>query len=188
MSEELNIDYGPLTELIGVWKGHKGMDIAPEPEGTEENPYYETITFTEGGTVDNAESQTLSILFYRQIVQRKSNDEVFHDQTGYWLWDPREKVVMHTLTIPRAVCLIAGGNYNGEKDADGSTVIEVVAGIDNKDWGIVQSPFMQKNAKTTAFQIKVNVGNGKMTYAETTMLDIYGRVFEHTDANELIRV
>ncbi len=78
MSEKLNIDYGPLTELIGVWKGHKGMDIAPESDGTEENPYYETITFTEGGTVDNAESQTLSILFYRQIVKRKSNDEKEH--------------------------------------------------------------------------------------------------------------
>ena len=187
MSEELNIDYGPLTELIGVWKGDKGMDIAPEPDGTEENPYYETITITEGGTVDNAESQTLSILFYHQIVKRKSNDEVFHDQIGYWLWDPRDKVIMHTLSIPRGVCLIAGGSHNGKNDADGNIVIELVAGIENKDWSIVQSPFMQQNAKTTDFQIKVIVGNGKMTYAETTMLDIYGRVFEHTDANELIR-
>ena len=42
------VDYGPLSKLIGVWKGDKGMDIAPEPDGTEENPYYETITFTEG--------------------------------------------------------------------------------------------------------------------------------------------
>ena len=185
MKEELKVDYGPLTGLIGVWEGNKGMDIAPEPDGTEENPYYETITFTEGGTLSNAESQVLSILYYRQIVKRKSNDEVFHDQTGYWLWDPREKVVMHTLTIPRAVSLVAGGSYNGEKDADGNTVIEVLAGIDNKDWGIAQSPFMQKNAKTTDFQIKVIVGNGKMTYSETTMLDIYGRVFEHTDTNVL---
>lgn len=185
MSEEIIIDYGPLTELIGVWKGDKGMDIAPEPDGTEENPYYETITFTEGGTLSNAESQVLSVVYYRQIVKRKSNDEVFHDQTGYWLWDPREKVVMHTLTIPRAVSLVAGGNHNGEKDADGNIVMEVVAGIENKDWGIVQSPFMQKNAKTTDFTIKVIVGNGKMTYAETTMLDIYGRVFEHTDTNVL---
>ena len=30
------IDYGPLAGLIGTWKGDKGMDVSPEPEGTEE--------------------------------------------------------------------------------------------------------------------------------------------------------
>ena len=39
-----DFDYGPLTNLIGTWNGDKGMDIAPEPDGTEHNPYYETIT------------------------------------------------------------------------------------------------------------------------------------------------
>ena len=82
MSEELIIDYGPLSELIGVWEGNKGMDIAPEPDGTEENPYYETITFTEGGSLSNAESQVLSVVYYRQIVKRKSNDEVFMTKQG----------------------------------------------------------------------------------------------------------
>ena len=38
--------YGPLTGQIGTWNGDKGMDIAPEPDGTEHNPYYETITYT----------------------------------------------------------------------------------------------------------------------------------------------
>ena len=187
MSEELNIDYGPLTELIGVWKGNKGVDISPEPDGTEESPYYETITFTEGGTLSNAKSQTLSVLYYRQIVQRKSNNEVFHDQTGYWLWDAEEKIIMHSLTIPRGVCLLAGGNHTGKKNKNGNFVIEVLADIENKDWSIVQSPFMQKNARTTSFKCKVTVGDGKMTYSETIMLDIYGRIFEHTDTNELIR-
>jgi hypothetical protein len=187
MSEITEIDYGPLTDLIGVWKGGKGMDIAPESDGTEENPYYETITYTAGGDVTNAESQVLSIVHYRQIVARKSNDEVFHDETGYWLWDPREQVIMHSLVIPRAVCLLAGANYKELRDEDGDLIIEVSAGIDNMDWGIVQSPFMKKNAKTTSFSQKIKVGKGKMFYSETTMLDIYGRVFEHTDQNELIK-
>ncbi len=181
------IDYGPLTELIGVWKGDKGIDIAPEPDGTEENPYYETITYTASGDVTNAESQILSIVHYRQIVTRKSTDEVFHDETGYWLWDPKEQVIMHSLVIPRAVCLLAGANYKEARDEDGNLIIEVVAGVDNKDWGIIQSPFMQKKARTTDFRQKITVGNGKMSYSETTILDIYGRVFEHTDQNELSR-
>lgn len=187
MSEVTEVDYGPLSILIGVWKGDKGMDIAPEPDGTEENPYYETIEYTAGGTVTNAESQLLAIVHYRQIVTRKSTNEVFHDETGYWLWDAREQVIMHTLVIPRAVCLVAGANYKELRDENGNLIIEVIAGINNEDWGIVQSPFMKKNALTTDFSQKITVGNKKMHYKETTMLDIYGREFEHTDENELIR-
>jgi hypothetical protein len=78
----MTIDYGPLTGLIGSWKGDKGMDVAPEPGGSEESPYWETIDFEAIGDVTNAESQTLTVLRYHQVVRRKSNDEIFHDQTG----------------------------------------------------------------------------------------------------------
>ena len=109
MSSEQEFDYGPLAELIGVWEGDKGLDVAPEPDGVENNPFYETITFTAGGDVTNAESQVLTLLHYHQIVKRKSNDKVFHDETGYWMWDAERKLLMHSLSIPRAVSLIAGG-------------------------------------------------------------------------------
>lgn len=42
-----DIAYGPLKQLIGVWEGSEGIDIAPEPDGAENNPYYETITLLE---------------------------------------------------------------------------------------------------------------------------------------------
>ena len=186
MSETAEVDYGPLAELIGTWNGDKGLDVAPDPDGKEDNPYYETITYTEGGDLNNAESQVLSVVHYRQIVKRKSNDEIFHDETGYWLWDSREKVLMHTLVIPRAVCLIAGTNYVEQRNENGDLIIEVAASLDDPDWNIVQSPFMMKNARTTSFHQKITVGNGKMHYRETTMLDIYGKVFEHTDENQLL--
>jgi len=185
MSEITEVDYGPLTKLLGIWEGDKGLDVAPEPDGSEENPYYETITYTAGGDLTNAKSQVLSVVHYRKIVTRKSNDTIFHDETGYWMWDPREKVIMHSLTIPRAVCLIAGAHYDETKSIDDKLIIEVSAGVDDQDWNIVQSPFMQKNARTTSFHQKIEVENEKMIYSETTMLDIYGRVFEHTDRNEL---
>jgi len=85
--EEKVIDYGPLEALIGTWKGDKGVDIAPDPAGDENNPFYETTVFEAAGDVDNAETQNLSIVRYQQTVQRKSNDEVFHNEVGYWLWD-----------------------------------------------------------------------------------------------------
>lgn len=187
MSKLEDIDYGPLTELIGVWKGDKGLDIAPEPDGTENNPYYEIITFSAIGDVTNAESQTLVALHYRQIVQRKSNDEVFHEETGYWMWDADAKIIMHSLTIPRAVSILAGGTHNGERTSDGGFILEVSAEHNDKDWQIIQSPFMRNNARTTEFRHRVTVGNGKLSYTETIIVDIYGKVFEHTDQNELLR-
>ena len=182
----VEINYGPLKELIGVWKGDKGMDIAPESDGTEENPYYETITFTEGGDLTNAESQVLSVLHYRRIVQRKSDDGVFHDETGYWMWDAKTNVIMHSLNIPRAVSLLAGAELTKDNYKNDKFTIEVKAAVDNKDWGIIQSPFMKKKALTKSYHQIIEIEDGKMTYAETTMLDIYGREFEHTDKNELI--
>jgi len=186
MSEIAEINYGPLKELIGVWKGDKGMDIAPESDGTEENPYYETITFTEGGDLTNGEEQVLSVLHYRRIVSRKSDDGVFHDETGYWMWDDKAKVIMHSLNIPRAVSLLAGAKLNESNYQNGKLSIDISAGIDNEDWGIVQSPFMKQKALTKNYRQVINIENGKMSYKETTMLDIYGREFEHTDKNELV--
>ncbi len=181
---KIEIDYGPLAVLIGVWEGDRGEDVAPEPEGEENNPYYETIVFEAIGDVTNAESQTLVALHYRQIVKRKSDDKVFHDETGYWMWDAESDTVMHSLTIPRAVALLAGGKARKEGEA---TVFEVSAKLGDSDWAIIQSPFMQNKAKTTAFAHTISVTANELIYAETTMLDIYGRSFEHTDKNVLKR-
>lgn len=180
------IDYGPLHALIGTWIGDRGMDIAPEPDGTEENPFYETIVFTPVGDVTNAERQTLSAVHYRQVVKRKSNDEVFHDQTGYWSWDADSGTLSNAFTIPRGVAVLAGGKAQ-DRGSESKTVIEVEARADDNTWGVVQSPFMLENARTIKFRLSLNVDGDALTYAQTTTLDIYGRLFEHTDENTLTR-
>jgi hypothetical protein len=188
MSDDSNVDFGPLTELIGEWQGDHGVDIAPDPDGAETNPYFETITYSAVGGVTNAESQNLAAIHYRQIVQRKSDGEVFHHETGYWMWDRETRTVMHSLVIPRAVCVLAGGKYGGETDSDGRIILNVAAAIDDESWQIIQSPFMRDNARTTAFRQELIVGNDRLSYSETTMVDIYGKTFEHTDQNDLVRV
>lgn len=40
---------------------------------------------------------------------------------------------------------------------------------------------MEKNARTTAFSHKILMDGDRLSYSETVILDIYGRVFEHTD-------
>ena len=93
MNEANDLDFGPLKGLIGVWTGDEGVDVAPEPDGAENNPYFETITYSALREVTNAESQNLAAVHYRQIVKRKSDGEVFHDESGYWMWDAEAQTV-----------------------------------------------------------------------------------------------
>ncbi len=183
-------DYGPLTGLIGNWKGDKGNDLAPEPDGKEVNPFYETIEI-EGlgvGGVSNAKSQTISALHYYERVYRKSNDEEFHNQSGHWMWDPERKLIMHSLSIPRGVVLIAGGYYNGETDKDGNVVFELRAALGDKDFPIAEGPFMRDKASSTEFTYKATIGKNTFSYTEITMVDIYGeKNFRHVDRNTLVR-
>jgi hypothetical protein len=191
MSEYTTIDginYGPLAMLVGVWKGDKGVDRAPEPNAEERNPYYETITYEAAGDVTNAEEQTLSVVRYHQVVRRKSNDEVFHDQVGYWLWDPADDTIVETFTIPRAVAVVAGGKLGQPSAPDQELVFDVAAETGSLEFGIVQAPFMFSKAKTTAFSHTITVKGDEMRYSETTVLDIYEKKsYDHTDVNTLKR-
>ncbi|MGB1581409.1 MAG: heme-binding beta-barrel domain-containing protein, partial [Nevskiales bacterium] len=179
MTEEIN--YGPLAGLIGTWYGDKGVDIAPEPEETERNPYHETIIFTGAGDVDNAESETLVILHYHQIVTRKSTGLVFHNQCGYWTWKPGTDEILHTLTIPRGVCVVAAGSYS-ESDDKG---LEINVSTEGDFPAVAESAFMNKNARTKSFSMYLQLHEGELVYRESTMLDIYGREFDHKDMNRL---
>lgn len=180
------IDYGPLAALIGTWKGDRGVDVAPEPDGDERNPFYETIEFEAAGDVTNAEEQTLAIVRYHQVVTRKSNDEVFHDQIGYWLWDSASEGIVETFVIPRAVGVVAEGRAASPADAAQEVVLDVSSGGVS---GITQAQFMANKAKTVGFTHCVTVSGDEMQYQQTTLLDIYGKEsYEHTDLNTLQRV
>jgi hypothetical protein len=164
------------------------VDRAPEPDGEERNPYYEVITFETAGDVTNAEKQTLAVVRYHQVVSRKSNDEVFHDQVGYWLWDSADGTLIETFTIPRGVAVVAGGQLDAPADLSAELVFDVKAEAGSPDCGIAQAPFMFKQAKTTGFTHTIRVSGDTMEYTETTLLDIYDKMaYEHVDLNTLQR-
>jgi hypothetical protein len=187
MPNEKTADYGPLKLLIGTWEGDKGSDFAPEPDEDALSPYYETIVFEGAGDVDNADEQELVIVRYHLSVRRKSNDETFHDQVGYWLWDKENETIMHSFTIPRGLCVLAGGKFEADRVNDPDIVLKVTA-KPGEEWGIVQSPFMTQKAKTLEFTMEMRVSKKELSYFQTTVLDIYGRNFNHTDENILKRV
>lgn len=178
------VKYGPLAALMGTWKGTKGLDVAPEPEGEERTPYYETLIFTPVGDVTNAESQLLAVVHYRQQVFKQSNHEVIHDETGYWMWDEQQQTLMHSLLIPRGVSVLAGGVYT-EHDS-GAIELEVKAYDQSSEWPISQSVFMQQKARTVSYYQKIVIENERLSYQQTMMLDIYGKSFEHVDSNQLL--
>lgn len=187
MANEETADYGPLEKLFGTWKGDKGMDIAPKAEGQEENPYYETIVFEKSGDLENAGTQTLAVARYHLSVREKSNDEVSHDQVGYWLWDKENETIIHSLTIPRGVSVIAGGSFDAAKANAEIVTFNVTAKV-GEGWGILQSPFMKEKAKTTEFTQELSVSGNELSYTQTMVLEIYGRIFNHTDGNKLTKV
>lgn len=184
MNEIKAVNYGPLAGLVGCWSGNKGKDVSPEPDGSELNDYYETITFTQAGDLSNAESQRLSAVHYLLMVKRISDDKIIHQETGYWMWEQDTNSVMHSLVIPRGVSVLAGGSFAADQD---KIIFNVQAAVDDQNWQLIQSPFMVKNAKMTDYEQQVVLSADKLFYKQTMALDIYGKKFDHTDENYLTR-
>lgn len=180
------IDYGPLAQLLGKWIGDKGMDVAPDAAANpDRTAFTDEIVFTVAGPATNAEEQELVAIRYHHVVRKLENGAIFHDQIGHWIYEPASGAIMHSLSIPRAVCLLAGGTYE-EKNGEGLFIVEARQG--SETFGIVQSPFMLQKARTTAFRNELSIKGDSLSYRETTSLEIYGKSFEHTDSSVLRRV
>ena len=68
------------------------------------------------------------------------------------------------------------------------TTFNVSAKLDDPSFGIIQSPFMMKKAKTMTFQRDLKVSDNKLYYKQETTVDIYGKIFNHTDTNQLTKI
>ena len=180
------VDYGPLYPLLGKWVGDRGLDIAPDAQALpDKSAYSDELTFSVAGPAENAEEQQLVSVKYHHVVRKKENGKIFHDQIGHWIYEPTTGLVMHSLTIPRGVCVLAGGSI--KQDAQGIH-FEVKADSNNESFGIIQSPFMLEKARTNAFEMQLSVSSNQLSYKETMSLSIYGKSFEHVDQSKLQKV
>lgn len=180
----MDVDYGPLAGFIGLWEGANGVDVSPEPEANERSAYYERLLFEPAGDVDNADTQDLVMLRYNQTVFRTRNDEVFHNEAGFLIWDAERQLVMQSFAIPRGLALVAGGGVQSSGD---SIEIDLAAQEGDEQWPISQAPFLAKNARTRRFTRTYRLNGDELGYEQTTLLDIYGREVAHTDSNLLTR-
>jgi len=176
---------GPLRRLAGVWEGRAGVDLNPKAQGPERREFSERIELQPIDAQSNG-PQLLYGLRYHTRILAAGEDATFHDQTGYWLWEPASGLVLQTLSIPRGQVAIAAGHAT--RDAD---QLVLTARRADSAYGICSNAFLEYAFRTDAYRIEVTFNaDGSWSYVLDTTLMVHGRSepFQHRDTNTLVRV
>ncbi len=179
-------EWGPLGPLSGEWEGEGGLDTAfsHSEKAVLDTPYLEKCTLKPFGPVDNG-SQRLYGLDYRTAMWRGDEENPFHTEVGYWLWDVVTGEVVRGFVVPRGITVLAGGV--AAADAAGFTLKATSGGA---RYSIGENRYLAENASTLSYEVTVTVGDDTWSYDETTMLRMneFDEPFAHTDHNTLHRV
>ena len=188
-NDEIDVDtlanLGPLRALAGTWEGTKGLDVNPFIDAPRRQVYIETIDLQPIDPQSNGPQLLYGLRYHTHIV-KPDEVETYHDQVGYWLWEPATGAILHSLTIPRAQVVLA----KGQAAAD-ATTFEVSAVRGSTENGICSGAFLEHAFRTDSFRMVVTVNpDDTWSYFEDTVLQVYGRPepFHHTDRNTLYRV
>jgi hypothetical protein len=176
---------GPLGPMAGIWEGSGGADEHPVATGTEGNSFVEHYELQPIDRQTNGPQLFYGLRYHTHIV-KPGEVETFHDQVGFWLWEPATTTVILTLGIPRGQVLLAGGQA-----APDATDFEVTAAVGSEVYGILSNPFLDRAFRTLSYRMHVTVHpDGTWSYEEEGVLDIPDRnePFHHIDRNTLTRV
>jgi hypothetical protein len=180
-------EWGPLARLAGIWEGETGEDVAYANETGKIGltPYREHIDFKPFGPVENG-SQVLYGLDYRMAAWRGIEENPFHTEVGYWLWDARDSEVVRCFLIPRGSAVVAGAVV-----APDATKYTLTANIGSQTYGILANNWLDKNARSIRYEVTIDTSvEDEFTYIETTVIK-HAKVAEevtHTDGNTLRRI
>lgn len=176
---------GPLRALAGCWEGAKGADQHPVAAGVAHDVFVERYELVPIDAQTNGPQLFYGLRYHTHILN-PNEAATFHDQVGYWLWEPAAGAVTLTLGIPRGQVLLA----SGPADAD-ATSFELTATAGSASHGILSNPFLNRAFRTLSYRVQVTVnGDGTWSYEEEGMLDLPGsdEPFRHIDSNTLSRV
>jgi len=176
---------GPLRRLAGIWEGKEGVDLNPKADGPERRAFRERITFEPIDPQANG-PQLFYGLRYHIHINTPEEDITFHDQVGYWLWEPATGLVLQTIAIPRGQVAIASGQASSD---DVKLVLTATRG--QTEYGICSTAFLEHAFRTDAYRIEIDFNaDGSWSYAIDTTLTVRGRAepFNHRDVNTLYKV
>lgn len=176
---------GPLRRLAGIWEGRKGVDLNPKADGPEQRAYLERIEMQPIDPQANG-PQLLYGLRYHVHINTEEEDITFHDQVGYWLWEPASGLIMQTLAIPRGQVALAGGQAHPD---DAGLMVRATRG--DTAYGIASTPFLEYAFRTESYELTVTFNaDGSWSYVSDTMLAVRGQAepFRHRDRNTLAKV
>src|SRR3954465_5919276 len=175
---------GPLRRLAGGWQAGKGIDVNPKAEGPERRTFIEHIRMD---PIDPQASgpQLFYGLRYHIHINTPEEDITFHDQVGYWLWEPATGLVLQTLAIPRGQIAIASGQAAADADR-----LVVTAERGQTEYGICSTAFLEYAFRTDRYSLEVTFNpDGSWSYVSDTTLVVRGRAepFLHRDRNTLMK-
>lgn len=176
---------GPLAPLAGIWESIEGVDVHPTATGAEPQAYVETYSLQPIDPQTNG-PQLLYGLRYHTRVVKPDDPATFHDQVGYWLWEPATGGLLLTLSIPRGQTVMAAGHASA---TDRSFRLEAVRGSLTN--GIISNPFLERAFRTDRYSIRVDThADGTWSYEQDTLLSMPGNPepFHHTDRARLRRI
>src|SRR5262249_4373627 len=104
---------GPLTGMAGIWTGTHGLDVNPKPDGPEHQEFIEQIELQPIDAQTNGPQLFYGLRYHTRIV-KPGEVETFHDQVGYWLWEPATGALIQTLAIPRGQTAMAVGRATAD--------------------------------------------------------------------------
>jgi hypothetical protein len=176
---------GPLAALAGVWRGTKGVDVNPKADGPQTQAYIDHIDLQPIDPQTNG-PQLLYGLRYHQHIVKPGEVETYHDQVGYWLWEPATQTIMQTLATPRGQVAMAVG-----KASTDAREFELVAERGSTTYGICSNPFLEEAFRTERWRIRVSIStDGTWSYEQETRLILRGasEPFLHTDKSTLTKI
>lgn len=183
----MTAEWGPLAALIGEWEGEGGLDRAFSHSKDEvlDTPYLEKLAMKPFGPVDNG-SQSLYGLDYRTAMWRGDEENPFHTEVGYWLWDAAAGEVLRGFVVPRGITVLAGA-IGVAADASSFTL---TASLGDPRYGISENAYLGAKASSVAYTVTVTAGADQTwSYAEETTLRMVElpAPLAHTESNTLRR-
>jgi hypothetical protein len=176
---------GPLRAMAGIWEGARGLDVKPKADGPRSQAYVERMELQPIDPQTNGPQVFYGLRYFLHIV-KPSQVKTYHDQVGYWLWEPATGTVIQTLAIPRGQIAMAVGQASAD-----ATRFELAAVRGSTVNGICSNPFLEHAFTTTDYRITVTLNaDGTWSYDEDTVLQIRGKPepFHHTDRNTLTKI